>query len=61
MCPFRYFWSLQICNWICFMFSVMMARSSSYAIVLHVVRNVLMWYHRLSFLAIGGVDLKYNE
>ena len=43
------------------MFSVMMARSSSYAIVLHVVRNVLKWYHRLSLLAIGGVDLKYNE
>ena len=46
---FENFWSLWICGWMCAMLSVRMARSSAYAIVLHMAIDVLRWYHMLSF------------
>ena len=36
-----YFWSLVICGWICLMLSVIMAKSSAYAVVVHVALDVL--------------------
>ena len=43
------FWSLRICGWICAMLSVRMARSLAYAMMLHVVGDVLKWYPMWSF------------
>ena len=40
---FEYFWSLHICGWICVILSVRMARSSTYAVVLQVISDVLKW------------------
>ena len=47
-----YFWSFVICGWICFMLSVIMAKSSAYAVVVHVDLDVLKWYPCCLFLAI---------
>ena len=43
------FCSLLIWGWICCILSVIMARSSAYAVVVHVERDVLKWYPRSSF------------
>ena len=39
-----YWWSLIICGWICRMSSVIMDKSSAYAVVVHVAVEVLKWF-----------------
>ena len=52
------FCNLSIFGWICCMLLVMIARSSAYAVVVHVEREVLKWYPNCLFLATLGVVLK---
>lgn len=42
-------WSLVICSWMFCILFVIIARSSTYAIVMHVEEDVLKWYPMLSF------------
>ena len=44
-----YFCSLVIWGWICLMLSVIMAKSSAYAVVVYVALDVLKWYPMSSF------------
>ena len=43
------FCNLFICGCICYMLSVMIVKSSAYAVVVHVVDDVLKWYPKLFF------------
>ena len=50
MCEhFAIFWSLWICGCIAWISFVIILRSSAYAVVVHVIEDVVKWYPRLYF------------